>query len=326
MGRLWNASATFTPPEPAFTLMQAMVRAAADLRALPLWLEKYPPSVASPVGRQVLWAFIRRVTGNPDVAFAIADRVPPRAAGSLWELYECAPSLRALHAAHADWARTLLLDIAQPEVVDSENVAWVRYLMPAHVRTDRAEEDFRSALQVRTWRVLLAQPTLAPSCVCFTYPRPLSTRVHVAALGPCELRFAQPCFQVGLPLHIMDAPLPTSNPERFDVLQREALCRAGSQTERPLADRAEENIITAIGTSPSVAEVAVWLSVSERTLRRKLADAGVSFRSLLARARERELALHREANVLPMREVARELGFANVGALRNAMRRGNRQA
>jgi AraC-like DNA-binding protein len=65
------------------------------------------------------------------------------------------------------------------------------------------------------------------------------------------------------------------------------------------------------------------LGLSVRTLRRRLAEEGRSFRGLIDGVRQRETQLFLEAGLYTMKQLALRVGFANDRALRHAVRRWN---
>jgi len=82
----------------------------------------------------------------------------------------------------------------------------------------------------------------------------------------------------------------------------------------------EAQITEQLAHGAHAGSVARALGLSERSLRRRLLEHGESYRNLLQRARRREADLLLEAAVLPLEHVAKLLGFASGGALRNNMR------
>lgn len=297
-----------------------MLKAASSLAALPGWFARYPLPVASPAARQVVWALGRRLTGDPDVGFAIASRVPADAIGTLWTMYEVAPSLRVLSLSY-DAYSSLLLEYMKLHVVDDGPITWFRLISDDGTEPDRAEQDYRAAAMLDAYRRLVQDPELAPVAVHFTYAVPRSTRAHRAALGTSQLRFSQPYLQVGLRQAVADAPFPRSDPAAFAQYLQSARARARALRASSLSDQVDELITERLARGVTEHGIADALGLSVRSLRRRLSEQGATFRSLLDRARRREGDLLLEDRELSIARVARMLGFANDGALRNSMRR-----
>jgi AraC-like DNA-binding protein len=326
MTALRRPLATLHPPEPLQGLSAALVRAALQLGPLPRWAERYPLTAMSPAARQAAWAVGRKITRNEDHGFAIAERVPPNAVGSLWQLYEVAPCIAAIHERYDSFS-ALLLDTSIFSLSVTDTSSCVAHRSEPWSKVDRAEEDFRAAMQVATWRGLLREPSLAPLSVHFTYARPASTEAHKRALGCHNLRFAQPCFQLELARRWWDSPLPASDVALFESRLHAARAAAELHTQSALDVQVDGLFLALLSRDPSAQAVASALGLSVRTLRRKLAEGGQTLRAIAERVRQREAQLLREIDELvgqpahSSAERARLLGFANPGALRNALKR-----
>jgi AraC-like DNA-binding protein len=72
---------------------------------------------------------------------------------------------------------------------------------------------------------------------------------------------------------------------------------------------------------PRLRQLAATLNVSDRTLRRRLADEGVSFRGLLDEIREQLAEELLVTGGLPVAEVAERLGYLEVSSFSQAFRR-----
>jgi AraC-like DNA-binding protein len=300
-------------------------RAAAALMPLPAFAQRSPLTAMSPEGRQFAWAVGRTLTRDPDFGFAVAARVPAQAVGDLWDMYEAAPNLAALHAHYPEF-QAVLLDCMRACITLADTYATIS-VVPAF-RTDRAEEDFRAGMQIQTWRALLQSPQLTPRSVGFTYARPRSTRTHSRALGPCELRFSQPSFSISLDRPAWQQALPNANAGRFT--RELARWSAPSCELGTIETHVESLVLERLQGQASAATVADALGMSERSLRRKLEAQGTSFRALADRARQRQAELLDSEQALlgktTLGSAARAalLGFANAGALRNAAKRWQR--
>lgn len=168
----------------------------------------------------------------------------------------------------------------------------------------------RSALGDEHW---------APSAVAVPYPAPPYADEYAARFG-CPVRFDAAVGAMTVPRELLGTPLPRREPAVHAAAL--AACRAiGGAAEARDLDHvwAVEQLLRADLHSPfTMAGVARRLNTGERTLRRHLADAGESFRSIHARVR-RERAEHLlRATDLSLRAVAEEVGFADVRDFRRA--------
>ncbi|MET0285905.1 MAG: AraC family transcriptional regulator ligand-binding domain-containing protein [Polyangiales bacterium] len=313
-------------PEPARELAGHFLRAAAGFSAIPAWMERHALTAISPGGRQRAWAVGRRFTGNPDHGFAIAERVPVYGIGSLWALWCSAPDLATVYAVYPRVA-PLLVDTVRVSLHERERSVSITYAPPDGVRFDRAEEDCRATHQVELWRALYRDRSIAPRSVAFSYPRPRSTAVHERVLGTRDLRFGQPALQLELDLRWWRTSLPGADPEAYRVQLAHAEQQLRALADASLEQRVDGLLTQLLSTDARAERIATLLGISPRTLQRRLARGGHTFRTLIERARQREDALFREASALfgfetlSPRERVQLLGFANGGALRNALRR-----
>ena len=120
----------------------------------------------------------------------------------------------------------------------------------------------------------------------------------------------------------LDMPLPQANPHALAL--SETLCRELVSRRRRrsgVAEQARVMIAQRIADGAPMPEVAAALGLSERSLRRRLADAGTSYRALLDEVRhtlaEELLATGR----LRVEDVALRLGYAEASSFILAFRR-----
>jgi len=81
-----------------------------------------------------------------------------------------------------------------------------------------------------------------------------------------------------------------------------------------------EIIRLALDDSPSIETVAASMSISARTLRRRLKEEGVSFQEVKNLAREQRAQYYLTSTKMPLSEVAYELGFSELSAFSRAFR------
>lgn len=125
--------------------------------------------------------------------------------------------------------------------------------------------------------------------------------------------FAQPVTTAAFTAAILDQPLPQAN--EVTVAAAEDACRA-MLTERRgrtgFAHDVRDCLVSASGPPPTIEEVAGTLATSERTLRRRLADEGTSYRGLLAEVRLTLAEQMLATGALSVEDVAIRLGYAEA--------------
>lgn len=155
----------------------------------------------------------------------------------------------------------------------------------------------------------------------FSYPAPAYADAYDNAFG-CEVRFDCAHNRLIGELHWLARPLKTHNP--FGVRLGEELCRKASRVlpEDDLAHTVGRLLSAQLQSPPGMSEIAERLHITERTLRRRLARSGVSFRQLLDQVREQRA---RELLSQPQRQriidIAAELGFSDGREFRRAFKR-----
>ena len=102
-----------------------------------------------------------------------------------------------------------------------------------------------------------------------------------------------------------------------------AVPRAARPAARPgrTGRRVRDQLLARAADPPDLGQVAAALNVSDRTLRRRLADEGVSFRGLLDEIREQLAEELLVTGGLPVTEVAERLGYLEVSSFSQAFRR-----
>lgn len=169
----------------------------------------------------------------------------------------------------------------------------------------------------------LVGPELQPLRVEFSYPAPAYVADY-AELFRCELRFGAEQNRMILDIHWLERPLPGYNP--LTAKQALALCAQqrtpdGGEPHQEVVAAVERLLRSQLRQAPRLIEVARALHLSERSLRRKLAESGRVFREIHDRVRaERALQLL-QAGTLSVAEIGGEVGFNDPREFRRAFKR-----
>ncbi|MCA9606291.1 MAG: AraC family transcriptional regulator [Myxococcales bacterium] len=143
---------------------------------------------------------------------------------------------------------------------------------------------------------------------------------HARAFGvPVELR--APIDEVVVPLEVLERPLPDASPllnRYFERWAEDVLRRLPGATLTERVERLLTELLPA--GSAGVEAVALRIGASPRTLQRRLAGEGASFKEILDAVRRRQalLLLERGAAIA---EVAWMLGYSEPSAFHRAFRR-----
>jgi len=206
------------------------------------------------------------------------------------------------------------------EIEEQRGLMVVRYrpwgpARPAHVQL--AEKTVAQTIAF----VRVVARGMVPHAVRFPHGRRPGDEELGRVLG-CEPQFGCAWTELVLPATVLDARLPTADAVLFRVLDRQLAERIKQVTpESPFTDRVCKVIVDYLHRERlSKAWVARILGCSERTLQRRLTDAGTSFRGLVEEARRsRAVALLENGAAVP--ELAAVLGYAEKKALYRAFKR-----
>jgi len=204
--------------------------------------------------------------------------------------------------------------------IDAHHVgvqAWPRYgdieLLPF-----LCEELFASCLAIARE---LVGPGITPIRMEFTYPPPAYVNEYTDTFH-CEIRFGAQHNRIVIDADWLLRPLPGYNP--LVSRQALALCHQqlrGNSPSDEIVVSVERLLRNRLREHPKLTEVARTLHLSERSLRRRLAESGRIFREIHDRVRaERALELL-HAGQLSVAEIGIELGFSDPREFRRAFKR-----
>lgn len=183
-----------------------------------------------------------------------------------------------------------------------------------------ATQDARAALVVDLCRTAAATE-LDPVEVAFTYPEPSDLTRHKAVFRS-ELKFNAPQWRLSFRLADAAKPFLASNRELALSNDHVLDQMVRGLREDTLVARVKLALIDELPSgAPSDGSIAKAVSLSTRSLQRKLAEEGTSFTKLLAQVR-RELAERyvRDPHI-PVTEIGYRLGFSDVSAFSRAFKR-----
>lgn len=122
--------------------------------------------------------------------------------------------------------------------------------------------------------------------------------------------------------HWLDHPLPQANPHAFALA--EAMCRdlvSPRRSRHGIVEHVRIHVAQRLESGSPMADVAAALGLSERSLRRRLEEAGTSYRQVLDEVRQSAAEDLLASGVLRVEDVARRLGYAEATSFGAAYRR-----
>jgi AraC-like DNA-binding protein len=163
---------------------------------------------------------------------------------------------------------------------------------------------------------------VSPALITFQHDRPGNTTEH-RRIFKCQVQFSAPANQYFVDSSVLNLPIIKADPGLCAVLDRHA---ESLIAKYPRNDSLVEQVRSMIkdelsGGNASLERIADQLSMSGRTLQRKLREHGTSHQELLDQMR-RELAMrYLQERELAICEVAYLLGFSESSALHRAFKR-----
>jgi len=160
---------------------------------------------------------------------------------------------------------------------------------------------------------------LIPVRMDFRHADPKSEAHH--AFFRCPIHYGTPRNLLVLRAADVDLPFPGHNAELLGILAPALKRSPGVFDAVPLGERVKDALKRNLADGrPAVAAVANALAMSERTLQRRITEAGTTFRALLLETRQ-ELGRHLLADPsMGIERAAGLLGYRNTSAFHRAFR------
>jgi AraC-like DNA-binding protein len=154
-------------------------------------------------------------------------------------------------------------------------------------------------------------------------PLPAEPLSELEGLLGCKLRFNEPEMRLVLQRTLLDRPVIASNKGLFSYLERHAeALQARVRSSVSIAGQVREQLTARLREGePEQSAVARALSLSERTLQRRLQDEGTTFAQLLDDVRTELARMYLSDEKLAIFEVAFLLGYSEPSAFNRAFRR-----
>lgn len=156
--------------------------------------------------------------------------------------------------------------------------------------------------------------------VCLTYPEPEHSAMYRELL-PCPVKFGQEINAVRLPASVLQVPFNMADSAVAELcLQQCAKVLEHLSEEDPVVDAVRRVLLTNPGVTPTLALVADHLHISSRTLRRRLHDAGTSYKDILSDVRLGLAAEYLRSSRMAPKQIAYLLGYSGVTSFHRAFK------
>lgn len=266
----------------------------------------------------LLWSHAVRATGDPNLGLHAAQRFEPVARDLLSHLLMSCNTLGE-GMARATGFFDLAGDTVGARLISrpTEKVFRLAQREPDH----SAWAEFRLAAY---WRFAetAAQRKLALAEVRFRHPDRGASRDLYDQVYGCPVKFSAIENSLVIPEELLSIPLPHASEETARAIEK-AAAHAGLRTKSP---RLESRVRLLVRSNMphgdhSESAIARALHMSERTLKRRLADDDCSFTELVDDIRQRlalDLVMTTSA---PLKDIARQVGYSSPGSLVRAVKR-----
>lgn len=180
---------------------------------------------------------------------------------------------------------------------------------------------FMTEMSLAGFAAMLGKYGAAIEQACFSHPAPEHRREYERVFGP-RVRFDQPFNGLVFDRATLDRRNPHSDHEVRDALTGVLERRLLRATEdAPYALRVRELLSQISPRSVSIGTAARQLGVSERSLRRRLAAEGTSFREIRHEVRAYQARRMLRERRMSIQETAHAMGFSDASAFHRAFKR-----
>lgn len=164
---------------------------------------------------------------------------------------------------------------------------------------------------------------MVPARAWFGHPAPRDTSALVAALGTDRLDFDAGATGLALSGEALNLPLASSDPRLLSVLDRHAeRALAAREPGLDFLARVRQHVAAKLRDGgPGLEVVARELSMSPRTLQRRLMEEGTTFNELLDALRRDLAGAYVRDTGLPFVDIAARLGYLETSAFLRAFKR-----
>jgi AraC-like DNA-binding protein len=260
------------------------------------------------------------LTRDPALGLRCGLQASESSFGLMSPLVSHAPTLR-----HA----LALVTQFQPLLSDSVRLQLVEHSGVAQLRCDLDREVARNRSFVELVVAGLLRMLQAFGCakrdiraVCFAHPRPDYYHAYTVACAGAE-RFDQAFTSIEFPAHALDRPHLHRHSELHKLMLGQAE-RSLERVRRPLSCSERVQVLlysSSVSEMPDMVAAARTVGLSIRSLRRRLAEEGTSYRELTQTALHESACCLLRNPALTLQQVAHELGFSDASAFHHAFRR-----
>lgn len=261
-------------------------------------------------------------TGDQSLGFRFAQTREPQDAGLLGYVGMSSPTLGDALMNLAHYSR-INSDASVVDVSRLRKEGRIRFdaVIPPGVHA-RQHNEWGLTILVQAFRKITGR-ALRPREISFRLPRNSNISEFQRFFG-CEMRFGTGMNEVVWRIEDLETPLLTADSRLHKILREhcELVLAERKQASLSLVNKVERLIADRLSkTESSIDEIAAALGMSARTLSRRLADHGTSFKQVIdgyRKALALEFLRNSDLNLL---QIAFLLGYNEVSSLHHACKR-----
>jgi AraC-like DNA-binding protein len=274
--------------------------------------------VIAPLSRvQRLMDRLAEVTANPLFGIALAEQIPSGALGVTEFLMRSAPTAGDGLAILCEFA-PLINPILDFRLDQDGGDARLHFAVPSQRDGLGVQlNEYTFGLIFRQFALVLGERLLVEE-VWFAHQRG-DHQAEVAARFACPVAFDAVDCGLRVRAESLARHPPTSDPVLFEFLLRQARAQIANLGTRDVISQVARVIETHLSSGNVSADaIAKAMATTARSLQRHLADAGTSYREVLAHVRQRRRAELARSG-LPQAEIAHRLGFSDASSMRRSL-------
>jgi AraC-like DNA-binding protein len=156
--------------------------------------------------------------------------------------------------------------------------------------------------------------------VRLAYPEPSHSAMY-RELFQCPISFDQDANEIRFPAELLASPFNMADEAVAELCIRQcAEVLKNLSEEDPVVDAVRRVLLTRPGITPTLAAVANHLHIGARTLRRRLHDAGTSYKDILSNVRLGLAAEYLRSSRMAPKQIAYMLGYSGVTSFHRAFK------
>ena len=265
-----------------------------------------------------LWRIAERISGDPAIGLWVGQRAHPMNLRVMGLLLQTAPDLAQLLAFTVRFQALISTGVTTSQYHRPDAVGLAIQTLPDAPIHPCALDAFIAAHVVSLRRVARPSPVIS---VALSRPAPADIGPWRCVLG-AQPEFAAEVDVIWHQRHRMHEPLPLGDARLSDQHVRLAEQALAELDHTPPLVRTLRDLLRARPQAPpSLGELAQAVRMSERSLRRRLDQAGSGYRQLLEEQRAESAAELLRRSDAPLAVVAQRLGFSDASNFGKAFKR-----